>query len=133
MNKQKAFDVVFTLIFIIALTLGVSMLVKGQETDKKPPVSDSRGIKASNNDVNAGINEIKIPELNLLRIQNFNLRFQLLANQQTQINQELQKIRVQIIGEVENLRDSLETDTGNWNVDLQRGVFTRKPKEEKKE
>jgi len=122
-TRRSFFDAVTKVIIVLALVMFAVAWAKGQEVEPKP---EQEKVEVS---------EIKIPELNLLRIQNLNLRFQLLVGQRTQIEQELQKLQAQIVAEVENLRDSLEADRGNWNVDLQRGVFVRipKPREEKKE
>ncbi len=128
-------------VFFIVLSFllfGLTMLVKGQETgagttDQK--VGSGTQTDSLPTSTPVEVNEIKIPELNLLRIQNLNFRFQLLVTQRTQIEQELQKIQVEMFAELENVRKSLNAGSDDWNVDSVKGVFVRKPKpeEEKKE
>jgi hypothetical protein len=116
-----AWKVLIVAIAVIAILL-VAVTARAQEAEPKQ-LSDDTKIELTN--------EIKIPELNLLRIQNLNFRFQLLVTQRTQIEQELQKIQVEVFAELENTRKSLNADSNTWNVDLVKGVFTRKPEEKK--
>ncbi len=122
MTKKKFFSAVTTFTIIFSLAMFAALLVWGQDVEPGPEQEKAK------------VNEIKIPELNLLRIQNLNFRFQLLVTQRTRIEEELQKIQVEVFTELGNVRKSLDADSENWNVDLVKGVFVRKPvAEEKKE
>jgi hypothetical protein len=138
MNKRKFFSVVSTFTIVISLVLFAVVLVKGQETgagttdQKVGTEARDTSTQPTDTGTQVEVNEIKIPELNLLRIQNLNFRFQLLVTQRTQIDQELQKIQVEVFAELSNVRKSLDADPENWNVDLAKGVFVRKPKPEEK-
>lgn len=129
MNKRKFFNVVTTLTIVVSLVMFAVVLVKGQETETQQVEPE---VVATGTNLRA---EIEIPELNLLRIQNLNFRFQLLVTQRTQIEQELREIQVEVFTELANVRKSLDANSKNWNVDLVKGVFIRKPEpeEEKKE
>ena len=125
MTRKPFLDAGAKVLIVLALVMFAIAWAKGQEvkSDTGEPVS------ATLPDIIP--NEIKIPELNLLKIQNLNFRFQLLVNQRAQIDQELQKIQGQVFAELENTRKSLGADSNTWNVDLVKGVFVRKPEEKK--
>lgn len=137
MNKRKFFKAVTTLTIVLSLMMFAVLLVKGQEAgaEVQEPYSSTQPTANGTQTVPDQGNEIKIPELNLLRIQNLNFRFQLLVNQRNQIEEDLREIQVEVFAELENVRKSLNADSDTWNVDLVKGVFVRKPKpeEEKKE
>jgi len=124
-TRKSFFDVVNKVIIVLALVMFAVAWAKGQETksDTGKPVSATLDLVP---------NEIKIPELNLLRIQNLSFRFQLLVTQRTQIEQELREIQVEVFTELSNVRKSLDANSDTWNVDLVKGVFVRKPEPEEK-
>jgi len=128
-----AWKVLIVAIAVIVILL-VSATARAQETGTVLQDSSTQTVDSGTQTSPVEVNEIKIPELNLLKIQNLNFRFQLLVNQRDQIDQELRKIQVEVFTELANVRKSLDADSDTWNVDLVKGVFVRKPVvEEKKE